>query len=143
MVVSARQQEAVASRDLGSNGGVTAPAQGSLWGLWTEGGPQGSRPTCPGGSHLFLHAVRKQHHDAGLDGQGNVPAQILQVGFQGHPIHPEGGGRRQGGGVCRDETDQRPRVLPSLTARVPLDIRKAYRFGQWYHLPPNHPHHRS
>lgn len=70
------------------------------------------------GRYLFLHALGQQHQDAGLNGQRNVPAQLLQVGAQRHPIHPgEGGGRHRGGGVCGDETDQRPRRPDVWAAR--------------------------
>lgn len=97
--------------------------KGGRWGPGVGGvGPDEgpcSFPTCPSEPHLFLHALREQHHDAGLDGQGDVPAQLSEVGSQRHPIHPgEGGGRHRGGGVCRDEIDQRPRVLPPLSSQV-------------------------
>lgn len=119
------------SWDLCSDGGITGTAQ-AAWGRFGEN----SLPTCPSGSHLFLYTLREQHQDAGLDGQGNVPAQLLQVSSQRHPIHPgEGGGRHRGGGVCRDETDQRPRVLPPKGSQGhPPDIPKVLQL--WPMVPP-------
>lgn len=71
------------SGDLCSEGGWDyGHSMGSVGEVWGRLRARRSLPTCPKASYLLLHALRKQHQDAGLDGQGDVPAQLLQVNSQ-------------------------------------------------------------